>query len=263
MKQDSNVDELKKNFDLTADRTTVSIGQLVSLTLKTNDDLVNYHTDWKASGGTLTVADDGKSAKWEADENSSKDYTITAVIEVTSQSGKKVTFKKTIKISAQLSGGGSGGGGGTPPAPEIPKGNPILVNEAAENETYTTNKDHASLTGKVETTDQIKEIIATYQPVSAEDETNITVEGTKEWTIKDIPLEIGTNNISIKVKTANKTYDRQVVINRVNETIEFAENVTSFDMENDEDMQKVNDIADSIVNYWNDDTGHLMMILMI
>ena len=258
-KQDDKTNDLAKEFELKADKTKVSYGESVSLNIENKTEL-DYKADWKTSGGKLTVADDGKKATWKAENNSTKDYTVTVTIEVTPKSSKKVTFDKSITISVTSTGGSSGGGGGgggapKPETPVIPVS--ITVNEVEEDTTtYTTQEEKVTLTGKIEGTGPIQTITATYQPVASEAATEINVEGLLEWSIKDIPLEIGTNNVKIEVKTKdNKTIVQDVVINRVNNEIEFNEKVTAFNSEDEEDMQVINDIANSIENYWIDDMG--------
>ncbi|WP_071392814.1 S-layer homology domain-containing protein [Bacillus tuaregi] len=115
--QDAEVEQLKQQFELKADQTKVSNGQTVSLNLQVSQHAeANYKTSWKATAGKLTVADDGRSATWEAEPNSTKDYTVTVTIEATLKSGETITFDKTIVISTTNTGGSSGGGGS--PAPE-------------------------------------------------------------------------------------------------------------------------------------------------
>ena len=116
------------------------------------------------------------------------------------------------------------------------------MNEVEEDTTtYTTQEEKVTLTGKIEGTGPIQTITATYQPVASEAATEINVEGLLEWSIKDIPLEIGTNNVKIEVKTKdNKTIVQDVVINRVNNEIEFNEKVTAFDRNDEADMQVIN-----------------------
>lgn len=108
--------DLDKEFELKADKTKITYGESVSLTIKNKTEL-DYKVNWKTSGGKLTVADDEKSAVWEAENNSTKDYTVTVTIEVTIKSGKKVTFDKSVPIAVtSKSGSSSGGGGSSTPA---------------------------------------------------------------------------------------------------------------------------------------------------
>ena len=55
-----------------------------------------YKTDWKTSGGKLTVAEDGKSAAWKAEQSSAKDYTVTVTIELLPKSGKRLLLIKLL-----------------------------------------------------------------------------------------------------------------------------------------------------------------------
>lgn len=159
-----------------------------------------------------------------------------------------------------------GGGGGIVPQPTPDPGNPtptptptlipILVNEVDEGETYTTNEEKATLTGKIQIKEQVQEITASYQPIYSETTNIIEVDGTTIWSISDIPLEIGSNIITIKVKAdQNKSYTREVVINRVNEIVEFADNVQTFNVNDANDMEIINEIANNIINYSTDDMG--------
>lgn len=157
------------------------------------------------------------------------------------------------------------GGGSVPPVvtptptpePETPEVLAILVDQVTGDEAYTTNEEQANLTGKFQIDEQIEAVSASYQSITSEELTTIEIDikSDKTWSINDISLEIGSNNVSVHVKTALKEYDRQVVINRVNQVIEYADTVTTFNIEDEEDLQIIEDISSSIVSYTIDDMG--------
>ena len=111
-KQGNEQNDIKKMFTLKADQTEAYFAQTVNLKLEVDSkNTAEYKADWKATGGKLTVAKDGKSATWRAEENKKHTNTITVTIEATLPSGEKVTFDKsvTISVSSSTSEGSSGG----------------------------------------------------------------------------------------------------------------------------------------------------------
>ncbi|MGG3005710.1 S-layer homology domain-containing protein [Geobacillus stearothermophilus] len=108
--------DIEKKITLKADKTNVYYIEPVALTLEINDNNISDFTaSWKATGGTLSVAQDGKSAQWKATENVDKEYTITVTVEVKTKSGKTVTVEKQVSISTIALGGGA-----TPTVPTNP-----------------------------------------------------------------------------------------------------------------------------------------------
>lgn len=95
------IELIKNKFDLKADKTTVSYGQFITLSLHAgNNTDIKYNTNWKVTDGTLTVAEDGKSAIWKSEQNVTKEAIITVTIEATLKTGEKITFDKSIVIKS-------------------------------------------------------------------------------------------------------------------------------------------------------------------
>ena len=82
---------------------------------------------------------------------------------------------------------------------------------------------------------------------------NIPVNGTKEWKITDVPLDIGTNYLKVIAydKKSNQLSNNITII-RNSKTVKAADNVISFDIDN---MQEIAATYENIIGYWVDDNG--------
>ena len=137
---DTEVDEIKKRFDLKADKTTVSFGESASLNLQVSGhNEIYYKTDWKATGGKLTVAEEGNSATWKAEQSGAEEYTVTVTIETSLKSGERITFDKTIAISTVSSGESSSGSGGS--SGSSTKQPPYQVTVALSKDSYASGEE--------------------------------------------------------------------------------------------------------------------------
>ena len=77
-----------------------------------------------------------------------------------------------------------------------------------------------------------------------------TAGGTENWKIENLPLQIGTNFLTVTAMDSNgHTAAKEIVLNRLNREIRLAENVVLFEEE------KNIEIADDIVDYWVNDMG--------
>ncbi|UYZ21808.1 S-layer homology domain-containing protein [Mesobacillus jeotgali] len=93
---------VKKAFLLSADVEKPYYFQDATLSVKYLDqDTREYAVEWKTTGGKLTPTEDKKSAVFNAQQNTTKDYTITATIETKLSSGDVYRFDKTIVLAVE------------------------------------------------------------------------------------------------------------------------------------------------------------------
>lgn len=130
---------------------------------------------------------------------------------------------------------------------------PILtINNLSETETNNVDTENIDISGAASSSlGTIKDV--SYSLKFALDETasiNGKAEGTKEWKIKGLPLQVGTSFLTITVSDSeNRTTQKVITLNRLSTEIELSDNVILYTEE------QTDEIADSIIDYWTDDMG--------
>lgn len=128
----------------------------------------------------------------------------------------------------------------------------LTVNNLSETETNNVDTENIDISGSADSSfGTIKDV--SYSLKFALDETasiNGKAEGTKEWKINGLPLQVGTSFLTITVSDSeNRTNQKVITINRLNSEIELSDNVIVYTEE------QTAEIADGIIDYWTDDMG--------
>ncbi|MCA9766314.1 MAG: carboxypeptidase regulatory-like domain-containing protein, partial [Carnobacterium sp.] len=132
----------------------------------------------------------------------------------------------------------------------------IQVNESTNDEVIEVRTVKTSLSGLVNSNDNIDKVIATYYSNVDEKVKNIKVTGLSNWSINDIPLEIGTNFITLTAYTKTGSFNqKEVLINRLSTTLELADNVVPVDPKTEQGLKKIESISSNILEYWTSDNG--------
>jgi len=136
-------------------------------------------------------------------------------------------------------------------------GSAVISVEGFETEDYiSTDLEKITLQGMVHCDDEIAEVSCKVYSSSDETKKKYTVNGTTQWSIDEIPLDIGTNYIDIIAKTAKgEEYLKEVLVRRNCTEIKLADNVVAFNVEDDKQLQEVKEIYDQIITLWRDDQG--------
>ena len=130
----------------------------------------------------------------------------------------------------------------------------IYVDQAPTDEVVKVQTEQTTLTGTISSTDPIRFVTARYYSNADEEVKEIAVTGDTKWSITDIPLEIGTNFITIHAVTETGLYQsKEVIINRLSTELQLAENVYPIDPTTDEGYELIATINDTILAYWTDD----------
>lgn len=124
------------------------------------------------------------------------------------------------------------------------------------NEAITTDKSDYVLSGTIKSKRKIKKVSANYNSDSNTKTKSLTINGTKKWKTKKIPLDIGYNYVTIAVSlTSGKSVKKKIQVNRTNKEVKFDKNVEAFNPENKDDLSSIEKIKSKIIDTIIDDKG--------
>lgn len=118
------------------------------------------------------------------------------------------------------------------------------------------NTDTITITGSIQSNTGIRKIDTILYSNSDSAPKTLELEGTNPFRLNSVPLAIGANCLSITACATNgTTVTKELVINRVNTTVNLSDHVIGFDSTTPEGLQQIKDIYDGIENNWTDDMG--------
>ncbi|HWT75842.1 MAG TPA: carboxypeptidase regulatory-like domain-containing protein [Mobilitalea sp.] len=132
----------------------------------------------------------------------------------------------------------------------------LTVNGIMDGEAYKVSTETITITGTVDTNTNIKELKVKYHSNADATEKSIALAKASPFSISALPLDIGTNFVTITaVATNGTTVSKELLINRVSTVVNFADNVRAFDNTTELGLREIQAIYEGIENYWEDDMG--------
>lgn len=131
----------------------------------------------------------------------------------------------------------------------------ITINGIRNEEQVTTTSDKYNISGKISATGDISTITYEYSSVTTSKVSKST-KNERNFTVKDIPMEIGLNTVQINVKLKDTSSAKFIFyVNRKSTTVEANDNVVAIDTTTDKGLNEVKEIYDKLENFWTDDKG--------
>lgn len=224
---------------------TYNLSCKVSVSAPSSDDKAqNYIVTFNSNGGSAVPSQTvKKNGLVQQPANPTRSgYTFNGWY-ITVNGGQKFDFKTAITANLTLYAHWDVGESVVPT---------IAVNNLSETETNNVDTEKIDVSGTASSVfGKIKEV--TYSLKFSLDETaSVTgkAEGTTEWTIKGLPLQVGTSFLTVTVCDAeNRTIQKVITLNRLSTEIELSDNVVLYTEE------QTAEIANDIIDYWVDDMG--------
>ena len=133
----------------------------------------------------------------------------------------------------------------------------ISVNQSPNDEVVKVETDIASLSGRVESGQPIKFLYATYYSNVDQRIRQLPVSGTSMWLLENLPVDIGTNFITLHAFSENGGYQsKPVLINRLSTVLKLADNVHVLDPATSEGMEAIRIFNETYLGQWVDDLGN-------
>lgn len=124
------------------------------------------------------------------------------------------------------------------------------------NEAITTDKSDYVLSGTIKSKRKIKKVSESYNSDSNTKTKSLTINGTKKWKTKKIPLDIGYNYVTIAVSlTSGKSVKKKIQVNRTNKELKLNKNVVSFNPDDKKDLSTIREIQMGILGSIIDNKG--------
>ena len=118
------------------------------------------------------------------------------------------------------------------------------------------NTESINLTGVINTNTGVKEAKVSYYSNSNVAVRTHRVEGANPFKVSSLPLDIGTNYITITgTATRGTSVKKDIVVNRLSKVVRLSDNVIGFDSTTEEGLHTIEEIYHGIENFWMDDMG--------
>lgn len=162
----------------------------------------------------------------------------TAKITITAADRGKV--KKRVQVTVI---------GKTPDPDRNPE---IKINVFSDETSNIVTEENITVTGSAAAYSAAIETVSYSLKYAMDSEASVsgTAKGVANWSIENLPLQIGTNILTVTAKdTKNCMASKEIIFNRLSTEIELSERVVIFDEEENAE------VSDSILDYWTDDMG--------